>query len=210
MLKKSLLTSALMLFVAGAAFGQNLPPVRVMGTVESVHGRTLVVKSSNGKTVSLALPADVRIIESVKGSVADIHPGDFVGSAAVKADGGRLRAQEVHIFAADMRGMGEGHRPMGPDPNRTMTNGDVAAVRSMTNGTVSGVSGSATRVLTITYKGGKQEIEVGPSTSVTRLVSGSEALLRAGVRVSIFAAKTNAGLTARMVSVERGSAKSTR
>lgn len=203
MLKRSLFASALILFVAGVAAGQNLPPARVMGTVESVHKGGLVVKSRDGKKVSVALPANARVIESVKASLADIKAGDFVGSAAVPAGNGRLRAQEVHIFPEDMRGVGEGHRPMGGRANRTMTNGNVAAVRSMTNGTVSGVSGSSTRVLTITYTGGKQEIEVGPATPVTRIVPVGKSQLKPGLTVLIFASRNASGLTARMVSIQK-------
>ena len=201
MLRKFVVARALIPLLAVVAFGQALPPLRVMGTVESLHGRNLVVKSAAGKIVSVVVPANASIIRSVKASLADIKEGDFVGSAAVK-DGRVLRAQEVHIFPADMRGTGEGHRPMGPNPNRTMTNGNVAAIRSMTNGTVSHVSGSGSKVMTVTYQGGRQRIEVGPSTPVTRIVPGSEELLKPGVGVMIFAARTKAGVTARMISVQ--------
>lgn len=208
-IRKFVVAAALLPLLAVVASGQALPPLRVTGTVVSLHGRKLVVKSAAGKNVSVSVPANARIIESVKASLADIKQGDFIGSAAVKQakGGGVLRAQEVHIFPASMRGAGEGHRPMGPNPNRTMTNGNVAAIRSpatrsMTNGTVSRVSGSASKVMTVTYKGGQQRIEVGPSTPVTKIVSGSEALLKPGVNVMIFAARTKAGVTARMISVQ--------
>jgi len=198
---------ALALVVAVAAFAQNPQTVHLAGTVASLHGRTLVLKSNDGKNVSVALPADVRITEDAKSSMAAIKGGDFVGSAAVQSSNGILRAQEVHIFPASMRGAGEGHHSMGPNPNRTMTNGNVTAVHSMTNGIVRGVSGSKDRVLTIAYKGGEQRIEVDPSTPVTRIVLGSEALLKPGTAVSIFATKTAAGLSAQFISVEKNVAR---
>lgn len=204
MLRKSLFASAVILFAAAAAFGQNPRPVGMAGTIESLHGQTLEVKTRSGKSVRIELSAETRIIRSVKSSFSRIRQGDFIGSAAVKDSDGRLRAQEVHIFPASMRGVGEGHRPMGPNPNRTMTNGDVSQVRSMTNGTVSGVSGAKTRVLTVTYKGGHQEIEVGPSTPVTRMIVGNKTLLKPGAMVTIFGARTEAGIVARVVNVEEG------
>lgn len=193
---------AIALVAAIVAGAQNPAAVHLMGAVASLHGRTLVVQSNGGKNVSVTLPADTRITESAKSSMAAIKDGDFIGSAAVQSSNGVLRAQEVHIFPASMRGAGEGHHSMGPNPNRTMTNGSVTAVRSMTNGTVRGVSGSKDRVLTISYKGGEQRIELDPSTPVTRIVLGSKALLKPGTPVSIFATKTPAGLSAQFISVE--------
>lgn len=123
-------------------------PARVYGTVESFSGQTLVAKLQNGEMVSISVPAESKIISIRLGSLAEIKPGDFVGSAAVQGEDGKLHAQEVHVFSESMRGTGEGHRPMGPDPNRTMTNGTVTAApnapegRTMTNGSVSQVSGA--------------------------------------------------------------------
>ncbi|HVB35123.1 MAG TPA: hypothetical protein VNJ52_12230 [Patescibacteria group bacterium] len=202
MLRKSLFASALILLAAGVAFGQNAAPVHLTGTIESLENGTLSLTTPAGNRILVSLPANVRILKNIKSSLADIHRGDFVGAAAVKGSDGRLHAQEVHIFPEAMRGVGEGHRPMGPNPDRTMTNGDVSKVRSMTNGTVSGVAGSASRVLTVTYKGGKQEIEVSPSTPVIRMVLANKALLKPGVAVSVLASITKTGVVARAVNVE--------
>lgn len=207
MVRKLVVAAALLSLSASIALGQAPAPLRLAGAVESFQGRKLVLKTETGKSASISVPANVRITESVKASLADIRQGDFIGSAAVKA-GRILRAQEVHIFPADMRGVGEGHRPMGPNPDRTMTNGNVAAIHSMTNGSVGRVSGLASKVLTVTYKGGQQTIEVSPSTPVTRIVPGSEALLKPGVKVSVFAARSKAGVTAGMISVQGGTPES--
>ena len=58
---------------------------------------------------------------------ADIKPGDFVGSAAVRGADGKLHAEEVHIFPENLRGTGEGHRPMS-GPQESMTNAAVAGI----------------------------------------------------------------------------------
>ncbi|BFO11665.1 hypothetical protein GGER_41750 [Serratia rubidaea] len=44
-----------------------------------------------------------------KGSTADIKPDSFIGTAAVPQADGSLKALEVHVFAASLRGSGEGH-----------------------------------------------------------------------------------------------------
>ncbi len=143
---------ALPVFAQNPAQGQ---PARILGTIDSFYGQILSVKSQDGQVTSIMVPPDLRVMANAKANLADIKPGDFVGSAADKGPDGKLHAEEVHIFPEAMRGTGEGHRPMGPDPNRTMTNGTVTIAgpeeRTMTNGTVSGVSGSSSRTIVLKY-----------------------------------------------------------
>jgi hypothetical protein len=189
-------------------------PTRIYGTVESFSGQTLVVKSQNGEEVSVSVPAQSKIISIRLGSLAEIKPGDFVGSAAVQGEDGKLHAQEVHIFSESMRGTGEGHRPMGPDPNRTMTNGTVTATpnasegRTMTNGTVSQVNGAAqTRTLAVTYKGGEQAIEVGSDVPIRYYVPADASLLKPGATVSVIATQKDGALVATIVQAEKDGIK---
>ena len=44
-----------------------------------------------------------------KGTLDDIKPDSFIGTAAVPQPDGSLKALEVHVFAASLRGTGEGH-----------------------------------------------------------------------------------------------------
>ena len=124
-----------------------------------LNGQTLVVKTMDGQSVSVTLAPDLVIIANAKASLADIKPGDFVGSGAVKGPDGKLHAQEVHIFAESMRGTGEGQRAMGGPAPATTTNATVAAVapqeRSMTNATVTSNAGGT---LKLQYKGGEAEL----------------------------------------------------
>jgi hypothetical protein len=46
--------------------------------------------------------------------MADIKEGTFLGSAAMPQPDGSQKALEVLIFPEQMRGTGEGHRPMRP------------------------------------------------------------------------------------------------
>lgn len=172
-------------------------PARIGGTVESFDGHTLDVKARNGQDLAIALPETVRIGALANATLADIKPGDFVGSAAVEGKDGKLHAQEVHTFPESMRGTGEGHRPMA-GVGQTMTNALVAGVAGMPHG----------RVLTLKYKGGEQTIDVGPDARIVSLVPGDRNLLKPGAAVLVFAVRANDGtLTARSVQAEKDGVK---
>jgi hypothetical protein len=168
--------------------------IRFGGTVASASGIGFVVHSQQGGDVKLTLPAKPNIMMSGKGTVADLGAGKFVGCTAVKGADNLLHATECHIFPESMRGMGEGHNPMGP-PNTTMTNGNVA---TMTNGQVTSKAGGASATIKVTYKGGQQSIQVGPDASITKIEAGTPAMLKPGVKVN-GAAKPAADGTAEVV-----------
>jgi hypothetical protein len=184
---------------------------RILGTVVSFNGQILSVKSPDSQTVSISIPADLKVMANAKATLADIKPGDFVGSAADKGPDGKLHAEEVHIFPESMRGTGEGHRPMGPDPNRTMTNGAVTSMgpedRTMTNGTVSGVSSGSSRTMILKYKDGEQVIEVSPETPIVTRVPGDRNLLKPGAAVLVLAVEKEGGLVATGVTAEKDGVK---
>jgi hypothetical protein len=152
--------------------------VRFGGTVTSASGNTFVVHSQQGD-MTLTMPDKLNIMVSNKGTVADLGAGKFVGCTAVKRADNLLHATECHIFPESMRGMGEGHNPMGP-PNTTMTNGNVA---TMTNGEVASKSGGASATINVTYKGGQQTIQVGPDADITMIGAGTPAMVKPGVKV---------------------------
>jgi len=214
-MKRNLLRAGILVSVlAIPLFAQNPgagQAARILGTVESFNGQTLLVKSPDGQPVSIMIPAELKVMANAKASLADIKPGDFVGSAADKGPDGKLHAEEVHIFPESMRGTGEGHRPMGPDPNRSMTNGAVTMMgpedRTMTNGTVSGVKGAASRTLTLKYKDGEQVIEVSPETPIVMRVPGDRSLLKPGAAVLVLAAPKDGGLVATGVTAEKDGVK---
>jgi|SRR5579872_3257389 len=214
-MKMNLLRVAFLVAVLAAPmFAQNPAPsqaARILGTVESFNGQVLLVRSQDGQTVSISIPAELKVMANAKATLADIKPGDFVGSAADKGPDGKLHAEEVHIFPESMRGTGEGHRPMGPDPNRTMTNGAVTMMgpedRTMTNGTISGVSGAASRTMTLKYKDGEQVIEVSPETPIVTRVPGDRSLLKPGAAVLVLAAQKDGGLVATGVTAEKDGVK---
>jgi hypothetical protein len=174
------------------AFAQAASTTRIHGTVTGLKADALAVQTTGGRAVSIAFGPKTPIVGVAAASLADIKPGDFVGTAARPGDDGGLVALEVHIFPESMRGTGEGHRPFDMGPQSTMTNGTVGA-------DVTGVSG---RTITVSYKGGQQKVFVPPNVPVVRFEPGDQSLLTAGAHVSITASEDAAGaLSALRISV---------
>jgi hypothetical protein len=114
--------------------GAANPPVA--GTIQSFDGKTLTIKAGDGSLVAASLAPDARIIVSVKKTLADIKPGDFIASGGTRGPDGKIHANEIRIFSAPG---GEGQFPMSA-PGQVMTNATVKEV--MTDATVKQV-GSA-------------------------------------------------------------------
>ena len=182
---------------------------RIRGTVDSFDGKTLVVKTPDGQSTSVTVPDTLQIRANEKATLSDIKPGDFVASAADKGPDGKVHAEELRIFPEAMRGAGEGHRPMGPNPDRTMTNGTVAVSdpesRTMTNGTVSATGGD--RSITVKYKEGETVIVIDPTTPITRIVIADKSLLKPGATVAIVANQKDTGLVAANITAEKDGVK---
>ena len=141
------------LLMAVAASAQD-SPTRVRGTVESVHGSMLIVKSRDGGSLEIKLAENVAVVAMVKASLADIRPGSFVGATAMPQDDGHWKAVEVRILPERMRGVGEGDRPNDYRPRSTMTNGTVGNVAIGSGGaTVTKEEGTT---LTLAYKEGEK------------------------------------------------------
>ena len=94
-------------FGSSVAFPQATQTVRVRGSVVSLDGSMLVVKTRQGPEVTIKLGDNFRIASVVKASLSDIKPGVFIGTATVTKDGGS-HALEVLVFAEALRGTGEG------------------------------------------------------------------------------------------------------
>lgn len=119
------LTAGALLF--SVALGDT-PPLRLHGVVKSFDGQYLTVKADSGKTIVLGLQPTTRIARGRMLSLADIHPGDFIGATSITGADGKLRAQGVRIFPPGLHGTGEGLYPMEANPLRTVTNATVDAV----------------------------------------------------------------------------------
>ena len=175
--------AAFLIVLVLPAFAQEGTPTRIRGTVETLDGQTLVVKSRDNQTLSITLAEDLQVSAVTKLELSDIKSGDYIGSAAVKGTDGKLHAQEVLVFPEAARGSGEGHRPWDLTPDSTMTNATVAEVVDVAKG----------RLLKLKYKGGENEIEVPMEAPIVTVVPGDRSLLQPGTVVFIPATKNADG-----------------
>jgi len=159
------------------AIAQQAPtPSRVRGTIESVDGDVLTVKSRSGEDVKLHMTSDIRIVGITKIALTDIKVGSFVGTTTVPGPDGVPTAVEVHVFPENMRGTGEGSRPYDLKPNSTMTNATVAE----------SVVGNDGHTLLVKYKDGEKKVLVTPETPVVTYVPADKSDLKAGAKMIAF------------------------
>jgi hypothetical protein len=180
------LAGAILAFLIVPALAQEGTPTRIRGTIETLDDQTLVVKSREGRELSVILSNDLKVSAVNKAQLSDIKQGDFIGSAAVPGTDGKLHAQEVVIFPEALRGTGEGYRPWDLTPDSTMTNATVAEV----------AEGAQGRLLKLKYKDGEKEIDVPAEAPIVTLASGDPSLLQPGTAVFITAMKAPDGTLA--------------
>ena len=75
--------------------------------------------------MTYAITGDTKVAGEKTVSISAIQSGSYIGSAAVPAGGGKLRALEVTVFPPAMKGVGEGHYAWDLGPSSSMTNGTV-------------------------------------------------------------------------------------
>jgi hypothetical protein len=177
---RPLVAAALVIASSLHAVAQQSPtPTRVRGTIESVNGDVLEVKSRAGEDVKLHMTGDVKLVGITKTSLSDVKVGSFIGATTVPGPDGAQNAVEVHVFPEDMRGTGEGSRPYDLRPNSSMTNATVAQT----------VAGNDGHTLLIKYKGGEKKVTVTPQTAVVAFVPADKSDLKAGAKVIAFMKK---------------------
>jgi hypothetical protein len=174
---KVIAASAFALLFAGIAAAQA--PTRVRGTIESVDGSMLSVKSRDGATVKVKLADNVRLLTVNKMSVADVKAGVFVGITAMPQPDGTQKVVEVHIFPEALRGTGEGHRPWDLMPNSTMTNANIETAITSANG----------QELVLKYKDGEKKFIMPPNVEVVMFAPATMADVKVGEKIFVVAGK---------------------
>jgi hypothetical protein len=164
---------------AASALAQNPAMVRVRGTIQSVDGQTLNVKTRDGAAVKVKLADKAPIRTVVKKSLADVKQGLFVGITAMPQPDGTQKAVEIHIFPEALRGTGEGYRPWDLMPNSTMTNANID----------SEVASAGGDKLVLKYKDGEKTFVVPGNVTVVMFAPGSAADLKPGAKIFVVAAK---------------------
>jgi hypothetical protein len=179
-------------FGSSPGFAQKPEIVRVRGSVVSLDGSVLTVKSRQGTDVTIKLADNFRVASVVKASAADIKPGVFIGTASVLKDGTSSRALEVLVFPEALRGTGEGDYPW-----------DLTSDSMMTNGTVgSSVENVAGPTITVAYKGGERKITIAPDTPIVTLGPADKSDIKPGTPIfSTTQKQADGSLTAASVTV---------
>ena len=182
------------LFVT-AALAQQPPSVRIRGTIESVDGAVMSIKSREGESLKVRLTDNPTVTGIAKIAMSEIKPGSYIGVSALPQPDGSQKALSVHIFPEAARGTGEGFRPWDLRPNSTMTNATVAE-------TVAGTDGQN---ILVKYKDGEKKVVVSPDTPIVVFLPGDKSELKAGARIIVFAATkvADGGLEAGRVGVGR-------
>ncbi len=154
---------------------QAAETVRVRGTIVSLDGSTLTVKTREGPTAALALKPGWKVRGVATASLGDIKPGDFVGVASLPRAAGGDGAIEVLVFPAAMKGTGEGSYPWDLKPNSTMTNATVSNAVKEVDG----------RMLTLTFDGQEKKISVAEGTPIVTFAPATNADLKPGATVFV-------------------------
>ncbi len=178
-----------------SASAQQSPTVRIRGTIESVDGNTLGIKTREGSDVKVRMTDNVAVFAVVKTSLAEIKEGSYIGVTGMPQPDGTQKAIAVHIFPENQRGAAEGFRPWDARANSTMTNATVAQ-------TVEGTDGQN---ITVKYKDGEKKVVVPPDTPIVTFVASDKSELKPGAKLIIFGAvkKDNGSLEANRVNVGR-------
>ena len=180
---------------ASVAWAQQPPPVRIRGTIESVDGPMLMIKSREGTDMKVRMTDNVAVFGVAKTELSEIRPGSYIGVSAMPEPDGTQKALAVHIFPESQRGAAEGFRPWDLKPNSTMTNATVAE-------TVKGTDGQN---ILVKYKDGEKKVVVPPGTPVVTFVTGDKSEVKPGAKIIIFGAvkKDDGVLEANRVNIGR-------
>jgi hypothetical protein len=176
-------------------WAQQPPTVRIRGTIESVDGAMLTIKSREGTDMQVRVTDNVAVFGVAKTELSEIKPGSYIGVTAMPEPDGTQKAVAVHIFPETQRGAAEGFRPWDQRAGSTMTNATVAE-------TVKGTDGQN---ILVKYKDGEKKVVVPPDTPIVTFVAGDKSELRPGAKIIIFGAvkKDDGTLEANRVNVGR-------
>ena len=168
--------------LTSAAWAQQPPPVRIRGTIESVDGPMLMIKSREGTDMKVRMTDNVAVFGVAKTELSEIKPGSYIGVSAMPEPDGTQKALAVHIFPESQRGAAEGFRPWDLRAGSTMTNATVAE-------TVGGTDGQN---ILVKYKDGEKKVIVTKDTVIAAVAPGKKEELVAGTPIIIMASEKQA------------------
>jgi len=177
-----------LVFVSSLALAQA--PTRVRGTITSLDGDVLSVKSRDGKDLKIQLASDAQVAIAKKATMADFKPGSYVGVTSQKGPDGRLVARRIHALGPQVPQM---HGAWDSMPDSMMTNANLENSAQVTGG----------NELTLKYKDGEPKILVTPQTEFFTFAPGSRADLKPGETIFTGARNEGGKLIAQRVAVSK-------
>ena len=183
---------------AALAQRQQEPAQRLNGTIERVMGNFIFAAGRDGGAITIKLTDNATVTTVLKATVADIKPGDYIGSGAVPQPDGSQKAVEIHIFARPQADGGHHYSGWYGAPNGTMTNGFVQPIV-----VGAAVADGGDPILVVKYPEGEKRIVVPASAHIARYITGSKDDLKPGAsfRVQTAARQSDGTYTATSISV---------
>ena len=171
---------------------------RLSGTIDRMLGNLIFATGRDGGTVTIKLADNATITTVLKATVADIKPGDYIGSGAVPQADGSQKAVEVHIFARPQADGGHHYDGWYGAPNGTMTNGFVQPIVVAAARTEGG-----DQSFVVKYPEGEKTIIVPATAHIARYVVGSKDDVKPGApfRIQTAAKQPDGTYTATSISV---------
>ena len=191
MKKVFLFAVSTLLLASLSAQAQNM---RVRGTITSLDGDVLSVKTREGKDVKIQLAPDAQVATTKKVPASEFKPGSYVGVTSVKDANGHLVAKRVHALGPQVPQM---HGPWDGIPNSMMTNSNITAITKVGKGSE----------LTLKNKEGEQKILVDSHTEYYNFVPGTRADLKKGETIFTGARVDGDKLLAQRVAVSKNGVK---
>lgn len=189
----SIIFGAVMALSVAPALAQSNNAINVTGMVDKVDDAAISVKNDDGGAVeTFKIAPQLLVVQNKVATLADIKPNDFVASAAVRKEDGKLHSTELRIFPEAMRGVGEGQRPMNDARNQTMTNATV------TGAAVVGGSNN----LKVKFPGGESELIIDPGVPVTRMDAADRSLVKTGVKVRVQGSRSADGAVVNRITIQ--------
>ena len=191
MKKVFLFAVSTLLLASLSAQAQNM---RVRGTITSLDGDVLAVKTREGKDVKIQLAPDAQVATTKKVPASEFKPGSYVGVTSVKDANGHLVAKRIHALGPQVPQM---HGPWDGIPNSMMTNSNITAITKVGKGSE----------LTLKNKEGEQKILVDSHTEYYNFVPGTRADLKKGETIFTGARVDGDKLLAQRVAVSKNGVK---
>jgi hypothetical protein len=183
-----------MALIAAPAMAQG-NAINVFGVVDKMDATTISVKNNDGGAVDVyKLAPNVLYIQQANAKLTDIKPSDFVASAAVRKEDGKLHSTELRIFSEKMRGLGEGQRPMNDARNQTMTNATVSGT----------VIANGSNVMHVKFPGGESDLilDPDPNIPVLKFTDATSDIVKVGSKVRVQGVKNADGSVVNRITVQ--------